>query len=78
MHLRYRCIDFVSVTAQRNALLPQVHFLAVPQFSSWRGDGNTTTATYRNAAAVDYERSLRHRSKTATQKQHRHSEASES
>ncbi len=37
---------------------PQVHFLAVPQCSSRHRDGNTTTATYRNAAAVDYERSF--------------------
>ena len=39
---------------------PQVHFLAVPQCSSWYRDGNTTTATYCNTAAVvDYERIYR-------------------
>ncbi len=32
---------------------PQVHFLAVPQCSSQRRDGNMTTATYHNAD--DYE-----------------------
>ncbi len=40
----------------RSAL--QVHFLAVPQCSSQRRDGNAATATYRNAAAVHYEHSL--------------------
>ncbi len=51
----YRLLIYRSST-QHTA--PQVHFLAVPQCSSRRRDGNTTTATYRNAAAVDYERSL--------------------
>ncbi len=51
----YRLHIYRSST-QRNA--PQVHFLAVPQCSSRRRDGNTTTATYRNAVAVDYERTL--------------------
>ncbi len=51
----YRLLIYRSST-QRTA--PQVHFLAVPQCSSRRRDGNTTTATYRNAAAVDYERVL--------------------
>ncbi len=37
----------------------EVHFLAVPQCSSRHRDRNTTTATNRNADAVDYERSLR-------------------
>ncbi len=37
---------------------PQVHFLAVPQCSSRRRDWSTTTATYRTAAAVDYERTF--------------------
>ena len=37
---------------------PQVHFLAVPQCSSRHRDENMTTATYRNTAAVDYERSF--------------------
>ena len=36
-------------------IVPQVHFLAVMQCSSRCRDGNTTTATYHNAAAVDYE-----------------------
>ena len=35
------------------------HFLAVPQRSSRRRDRNTTTATYRNEDALDYERTLR-------------------
>ena len=34
---------------------PQVHFIPVPQCGSWHRDGNTKTATYPNAAAVDYE-----------------------
>ena len=38
---------------------PQVHFPAVLQCSSWCRDGNQTTATYRNADAVKYERSIR-------------------
>ncbi len=42
--------------------IPHVHFLAVPQCSSQRRDGNTTTATYRNADAVDYERTFSHSS----------------
>ena len=33
---------------------PSVHFLAVPQSGSQHRDRNTTTATYRNQAAVDY------------------------
>ena len=36
----------------------QVHFLAVPECSSWHRDGNTIAATYRNADAVDYERNF--------------------
>ena len=36
----------------------QIHFAAVQQWSSRCRDGNMTTATYRNAAAVDFERSL--------------------
>ncbi len=43
-------------SAQLTAL--EVHFLAVPQCSSRHRDGNTTTATYRNADAEDYERTL--------------------
>ncbi len=43
-------------STQRTA--PEVHFLAVAQCSSRRRDGNTTTAAYRNAAAVDYERTF--------------------
>ncbi len=52
----YQLLIYLSST-QHTA--PQVHFLAVPQCSSWRRDGNTTTATYCNAAAVDYECSFR-------------------
>ncbi len=33
-------------------------FAAVPHCSSWCRDGNSGTATYHNAAAVNYERSL--------------------
>ena len=49
----------------------QVHFLAVnvPQFSSWCRDGNTGTATYRNAAVVDYERNLRQENVVRTRSQ---------
>ncbi len=43
-------------STQRTA--PEVHFLAVTQFSSQCRDRNMTTATYRNADAVDYECSL--------------------
>ncbi len=50
MQLRYRCIDYISTAAQHNAL----------HCSSWRRDGKTTTATYRNADAVEYERIFRH------------------
>ncbi len=49
----YRSHIYRSST-QSTAL--QVHFLAVLQCSSRRRDRNTTTATCRNAAAVDYER----------------------
>ncbi len=52
----YRLHIYHSST-QRTA--PQVHFLAVPQCSSRRIDGNTTAATYHNTVAVDYERILR-------------------
>ncbi len=51
----YRLLIYHSST-QRTAL--QVFSLAVPQCSSRRRDGNTTTATYRNAAAADYERTF--------------------
>ena len=50
-------------STQRTA--PEVHSLAVAQCSSRRRDGNTTTATYRNAAAVDYERTWLHCNKAA-------------
>ncbi len=50
--LMYRLLIYRS-SMQRTA--PQVHFLAVLQCSSRCRDGNTTTATYRNAAAVHYE-----------------------
>ncbi len=36
----------------------KVHSLAVPQCSSRCRDGNMTTAIYRNADAVDYERTI--------------------
>ena len=58
MQLHYPCIDYLSTAAQRNALPFKCHFLAVPKCSSWRRDGNTTTATYRNVAAVEYEQGL--------------------
>ena len=35
-----------------------LNFAAIPYSCSWCRDGNTTTATYHNAAAVDYESSL--------------------
>ncbi len=50
----YRLLIYRS-SMQRTA--PQGHFLAVPQCSIRRRDGNSTTATHRNATAVDYERS---------------------
>ncbi len=52
----YQLLIYRSST-QRTA--PQVHLFAVPQCSSRRRDGNTTTATYCNAAAVDYERNFK-------------------
>ncbi len=58
LQLQRSCVTDVSITylPQRNPThCTQVHFLAVPHCSSRRRDGNTTTATYRNAAAVDYE-----------------------
>ncbi len=51
----YRLLTYHSST-QRTA--PQVQYLAVSQCSSRHRDGNATTETYLNAAAVDYERSL--------------------
>ena len=51
----YRLLIYRSST-QRTA--SHVHFRAVPQCSSRCRDGSTTTATYRNADAVDYERSF--------------------
>ncbi len=45
----YRLLVYRSST-QCTAL--QVHFLAVPQWRSRHRDGNTTTATYHNAVAV--------------------------
>ena len=56
--LCYRCIDYFSTTVQCQHTARQVHFLAVLQCSSWRRDGNTTTATYYNADAVEYEQNL--------------------
>ncbi len=48
----YRLLIYRS-SMQRTA--HQGHFLAVPQCSSRCRDGNTTTASYRNAAAMNYE-----------------------
>ena len=52
----YRLLIYRSST---QCTAPQGYFLAVSQCSSQRRDGNTTTATHRNADAVDYERTLR-------------------
>ncbi len=61
--LQRSCVTDVSIT-----YLPQLNTThctasslpcSIQQCSSQRRDGNTTTATYRNAAAVDYERSFR-------------------
>ena len=60
--LQHSCVTDVSITIYRSSTqrtAHQVHFLAVPQCSSRRRDWNTATATYPNAAAVDYERSFR-------------------
>ncbi len=51
----YRLLIYCS-SMQRTA--PQFHFLAVPQCSSRHRDGNATSTTYRNTAAVDYEHSF--------------------
>ena len=59
--LQRSCSTDVSITYLRSSTqrtAPQVHFLEVPQCCSRHRDGNTTTATYRNAASVDYERSF--------------------
>ena len=53
----YRSFIYHSST-ERTAL--QVKMNAVPQCSSWSRDGNMSTATYRNAEAVEYEQSLTH------------------
>ena len=52
----YRLHIYCSST-QRTA--PQVHFLAVLQCSGRCRDGNTATAIYHNAAAVNYECNFR-------------------
>ena len=52
----YRLLIYRSSTQWTS---PQLHFLAVPQCSSRHRDGNTTAATYCNAAAVDYKSTVR-------------------
>ncbi len=54
----YRLLIYCSSKQCTVRSVPQVHVLAVPQCSSRRRDKNTTTATSRNAAAVDYERNF--------------------
>ena len=50
--LHFRCVDYLSTAAPRNAL--HLKFTSL-QCSSQLRDRNMTTATHRNATAVDYE-----------------------
>ena len=60
----------LSTAAHGNALRIKFTSFAVPQCSSRRRDGNTTSATYRNADAVDYERTLRRKILVSASIQH--------
>ena len=57
--LQYRCIDYLSTAAQRNALYLKVTSLQCRNavMSNRRIMFCTTTAIYRKAVAVDYDRS---------------------
>ncbi len=58
---KYRLLIYRSLT---QCTAPHLKFTSLQyrECSSRRGDGNTATATYRNAAAMDYERILKLRS----------------